>query len=106
MDLDELHRQAVSQWCARVEAVGEADWSRPTPCADWYVRALVNHVVGEDLWTRPIVEGRRIEEVGDRYDGDVPLARTGPFGYTVRVVPRHELLSGPAALGLVATASA
>ena len=47
------------------------------------------------------------ESLGDgryRYDGEVPLNRTGPFGYTARVVPRHELLTGPAALGLVATA--
>jgi uncharacterized protein (TIGR03086 family) len=35
------------------------------------VRELVNHVVGEDLWTVPLVEGATIEEVGDRLDGDV-----------------------------------
>jgi uncharacterized protein (TIGR03086 family) len=31
----------------------------------------VNHVVGEELWTRPLVEGSTVEEVGDRFDGDV-----------------------------------
>jgi uncharacterized protein (TIGR03086 family) len=31
----------------------------------------VNHVVGEELWTPPIAEGRTVEEVGDRFDGDV-----------------------------------
>ncbi len=36
-----------------------------------------------------------------RYEVDLPLARAGAFGYTVRVVPRHPLLSGPAELGLV-----
>jgi starch phosphorylase len=35
-----------------------------------------------------------------RYDGEIKLERTGPFGYTARVVPHHELLSGPAELGL------
>ena len=29
-------------------------------------------------------------------------ARPGPFGYTVRVLPRHPLLANPAELGLVA----
>ena len=29
------------------------------------------------------------------------LDRTGPFGYTVRVLPRNELLASPAELGLV-----
>jgi uncharacterized protein (TIGR03086 family) len=28
-------------------------------------------VVGEELWTVPLVEGATIEDVGDRFDGDV-----------------------------------
>jgi starch phosphorylase len=39
-----------------------------------------------------------------RYEGEVPLRRTGGFGYTVRVLPRHDLLAAPVELGLVATA--
>jgi starch phosphorylase len=35
-----------------------------------------------------------------RFDGEVSLLRTGPFGYTVRVVPRHERLAGATELGL------
>jgi starch phosphorylase len=31
----------------------------------------------------------------------VPLDRPGPFGYTVRVLPRHALLDSRAELGLV-----
>jgi starch phosphorylase len=37
-----------------------------------------------------------------RYEGSVKLDRSGPFGYTVRVLPAHRLLAGPAELGLVA----
>ncbi|HET7386099.1 MAG TPA: alpha-glucan family phosphorylase [Nocardioidaceae bacterium] len=36
-----------------------------------------------------------------RYEGRVPLDTTGPFGYTVRILPRNEHLSGPGELGLV-----
>jgi glycogen phosphorylase len=36
-----------------------------------------------------------------RYSGAAELGQPGPFGYTVRVLPRHRLLSGPAELGLV-----
>ncbi|OUE28837.1 Maltodextrin phosphorylase [Clavibacter michiganensis] len=36
--------------------------------------------------------------------GTVPLGSAGPFGYTVRVVPRHELLASSAEPGLVAVA--
>jgi starch phosphorylase len=39
-----------------------------------------------------------------RFEGEIPLDRTGGFGYTVRVLPRHELLASRAELGLVATA--
>ncbi len=39
-----------------------------------------------------------------RYEGDLPLAKTGSFGYTVRVLPRHELLTNPAELGVVVSA--
>ncbi|WP_163549487.1 alpha-glucan family phosphorylase [Candidatus Frankia nodulisporulans] len=37
-----------------------------------------------------------------RYEGVIPLGRTGPFGYTVRVLPRHPLAASVAELGLVA----
>ena len=39
-----------------------------------------------------------------RYSGDVAIERTGQFGYTVRVLPRHELLEFQASMGLVANA--
>ena len=37
-----------------------------------------------------------------RFDGDLVLDHSGGFGYTVRVVPRHELLASVAELGVVA----
>ncbi len=39
---------------------------------------------------------------GQRFEGTIPLRRTGAFGYTVRVLPRHPQLASPAELGLVA----
>jgi starch phosphorylase len=39
------------------------------------------------------------------FTGTVELDRAGGFGYTVRVVPQHDLLAGPAEMGLVAVAS-
>jgi starch phosphorylase len=38
------------------------------------------------------------------FAGDVVLRRTGAFGYTVRVLPRHAGLANPVELGLVANA--
>ncbi|MEU6079677.1 alpha-glucan family phosphorylase [Streptomyces sp. NPDC047108] len=39
------------------------------------------------------------------YEGPLALDRTGPFGYTVRILPAHRLLSGGAETGLIAVPS-
>ena len=39
-----------------------------------------------------------------RFEGGVPLTRTGAFGYTVRVLPKNALLASPAELGVSVTA--
>jgi starch phosphorylase len=39
-----------------------------------------------------------------RWEGSVPLERTGAFGYTVRVLPRNALLATEAELGVVTVA--
>ncbi|KRV49422.1 glycogen phosphorylase [Wenjunlia vitaminophila] len=44
---------------------------------------------------RPDLEGHCL------YEGPLALDRTGPFGYTVRVLPAHGLLASGAELGLV-----
>jgi uncharacterized protein (TIGR03086 family) len=71
MDVIELHRRTVEVFLERVDAIADDQWGDPTPCADWDVRALVNHVVGEDRWTAPLLGGSTIAEVGDRFDGDL-----------------------------------
>ena len=71
MDVANLHNRAVAEFGSRVENIGDEQWHAPTPCEDWDVRALVNHVTGEALWAPPLMNGATIEEVGDRFDGDV-----------------------------------
>jgi uncharacterized protein (TIGR03086 family) len=70
-DHAELHRRAVEEFGARVRAVGDDQWGLPTPCSDWNVRQLVNHLVYENRWTVPLMGGSTIAEVGDRYEGDL-----------------------------------
>jgi uncharacterized protein (TIGR03086 family) len=70
-DQAELHRRAVEEFGARVGAVADDQWELPTPCNDWNVRQLVNHLVYENRWTVPLIGGSTIAEVGDRYEGDL-----------------------------------
>ncbi|MEQ6903078.1 TIGR03086 family metal-binding protein [Nocardioides sp. YIM 152588] len=71
MDVETLYHRAVEYLADRVNEVADDQWDEPTPCVDWTVRELANHVTGESLWAVPLLEGATIEEVGDRFDGDV-----------------------------------
>ena len=71
MDVGTLYRRTLEMWADRVADAADCDWTAPTPCREWTVRDLVNHVTGEDLWTAPLLRGETIERVGDRFDGDL-----------------------------------
>jgi uncharacterized protein (TIGR03086 family) len=71
VDVRTRHQRCVEEFARRVDAIGSTDWDRATPCTDWTVRDLANHVTGEYLWIPPLLAGSTIAEVGDRFDGDV-----------------------------------
>jgi uncharacterized protein (TIGR03086 family) len=70
-DIPELHRRAIQGFGERLRAVGDDQWHLPTPCTEWDVRMLVNHVTGENLWTVPLFAGKTIGDVGDDLAGDI-----------------------------------
>lgn len=70
MELLDAHAQAIDVFDRAMHKVGLTDWDSPTPCADWTVRDLVNHIVGEQLWVPDILAERTVAEVGDKFDGD------------------------------------
>lgn len=71
MDLVDVYRRSLAEFTGRVARVQPDQWSAPTPCPEWDVRALVNHVVGEDRWAVPLFAGATIAEVGDQLEGDL-----------------------------------
>lgn len=70
-DLVSLFLRSVDEFDRRVAAIGDGQWDNATPCTDWDVRALVNHVTSEALWVPHLFAGNTIEEAGDAFDGDV-----------------------------------
>jgi starch phosphorylase len=100
----------------------EADDGEQSPGANLVVRAsvalgglspddvTVQLVYGpagdDDEITAPAFAGLELEGEPSggsaaRYVGEAELGRPGPFGYTVRVLPRHPLLASPAEMGLI-----
>ncbi|HEX2088304.1 MAG TPA: TIGR03086 family metal-binding protein [Actinomycetota bacterium] len=71
VDVRDFHRRATDAFGARVMAVRDDQWSLPTPCTDWNVRDLVHHLVYENRWTAPLMGGATLEQVGDRFEGDL-----------------------------------
>jgi glycogen phosphorylase len=74
---------------------------------DVSVQILHGKVTPDDQIVAPIkaslVLAEKYEAGRFRYEGQVPLDRTGPFGYSVRVVPNHPGLCSDAELGLIAS---
>jgi len=88
MQLVDLYRRSLAGFTDRVRAVAPDQWSAPTPCADWDVHALVNHITNEDRWTGPMFAGATIGEVGDRFDGD--LLGDDPVGSAAEAAAEAE----------------
>src|SRR3954453_21978338 len=70
MDVQEIYTRSSVAFAERVHAV-DGLWNTATPLPGWTVRYLVNHLVNEERWTPPLLDGATIEEVGSRYDGDL-----------------------------------
>ncbi len=70
------------------------------------VQVVHGRVAHEDTLVETRTESLSLAETYEagryRFDGRLTLATTGPFGYTVRVLPRNEHLASPAELGCVA----
>lgn len=78
--------------------------------AEVEVQAVAGRVDESDSITEPVhvalkptggpdLEGRWL------FEGPLSLDRTGPFGYTVRILPAHRLLAGGTEMGLAAAPS-
>jgi uncharacterized protein (TIGR03086 family) len=70
-DIATLHRDGLDSTRRFVAGIRADQWDLPTPCSEWSVRDLVNHIVAGNLWAAELADGRSIDEVGSALDGDV-----------------------------------
>ena len=70
------------------------------------VQVLHGKVAADDELRKPqvasLAHAESYEDGRHRFEADVLLDHTGPFGYTVRICPKNDLLGSSADLGIVA----
>ena len=72
----EQYDHALAELDARIALIGDDQWSNPTPCRDWDVRALVAHMVDEVHWVPYLLEGGSVAESGRPVHAATPWATT------------------------------
>ena len=70
-DYREFYRRALDRFGEHVHSIRDNQWGAPTPCTEWDVRALVQHLVFETMWMPPLLAGKTIADVGDSLSGDL-----------------------------------
>ena len=110
-ELIDRFRRATAAFGAHVHAIAATQWRDPTPCTDWDVRMLVNHVTVEQLWVPPLVDGMPVSDVGSDLDGDQlgqdPVtAWDAAVGASVAAFGAEGVLEGTVALSGGSTATA
>lgn len=91
------YEKAVGEFGARVRQVRPDQWHHATPCAQWDVRELVNHLVVEQLWAPLLLDGATVDDVGDRFDGD-QLGDDPVTTWTSAAAAAQQAFAAPGAL--------
>jgi uncharacterized protein (TIGR03086 family) len=99
-DLVELHGRCGERFAALVAGVGPGQWHDRTPCSEWDVRTLVHHLLYEQYWVPQLFEGLGIEQVGDRFEGDLmgDDASAWPSVLAASIEQAHAAVARPGAL--------
>jgi uncharacterized protein (TIGR03086 family) len=70
-DTLDLYKRAIDEFGRYVKAVTDDQLHNSTPCTDWDVHDLLNHLVCETSWVAPLMAGKTVDEVGDEFEGDL-----------------------------------
>jgi uncharacterized protein (TIGR03086 family) len=93
----ELYVKAMVATRAYLDAVRADQWQAPTPCSEWDVKQIANHIIGENLWAGELFQGMTIAEVGTSLDGD--LAGDDPAAaYRASVSAASTAVTAPGAM--------
>lgn len=93
----ELYARAMESTRGYVNGVKSDEWHGPTPCSEWDVKQVANHIIGENLWAAELFQGKTIAGVGNRLEGD--LAADDPAAaYAASVAAATSAIRTPGAM--------
>ena len=91
--LPEVHHDALAATGRIVAGISSDQLTAPTPCEDYDVAGLLQHLISGNFWVAPLVEGKTIDEVGDALDRDF-----GRDEYQASADQADRALSSPGAM--------
>lgn len=94
----ELYEAASDTFDDKLHQVPADAWAASTPCTEWDVRAVVNHVVGEHRWVVPLMAGQTVADVGSELDGDL-LGDDPTAAWHHAAGPSHAAFAEPGVMG-------
>lgn len=88
-------RRAVAEFGRRLELVSDDQWDLPTPCAEWTVADLADHVIGYQTLL-PAELGVEIQTTGDRVESWKSVIAAAEAAYTAPGALDTPVSFGPA----------
>jgi uncharacterized protein (TIGR03086 family) len=64
-----LMLQGLREFGDRLDRVGKDQWNGSTPCTEWSVATLADHVIDESLWVAPLLGGHGLEAANEIVEG-------------------------------------
>jgi uncharacterized protein (TIGR03086 family) len=71
IDYRALHERASQHFARLVAQVADDQWDVTTPCSEWNVRALVDHVVRWNTFMPDLLNGLSIQEMMQPFERDI-----------------------------------
>jgi uncharacterized protein (TIGR03086 family) len=71
MDSKRLFKEAVKVADSCISRVEPNQLGRATPCSEWDLRDLINHMVYEIAWVPDLLTGKTIKEIANKHEGDL-----------------------------------